>query len=118
MTTEQIITTYLIPAAVAILTALAGWLGAQAKKLYEQYINDKIKRSVVRTAVKATEQLYHDLGGDRKLSEAIKGASEMLAEKNIPISDLELRQMIEAVVSEFNYGFGPLSEPTGDGDAR
>lgn len=106
MTTPDIITTYLIPAAIAALTALLGWLGAQVRKLYERYINDKTKRAVVKTAVEAAEQLYRDLGGPEKLEKAKEGALEMLGEKGIAISDLELRLLIEAVVNGFNTGGG------------
>ena len=35
---------------------------------------------------------------------------EMLNEKGIPISELEMNLLIEAVVSEFNYGFAKAAE--------
>ena len=94
----------------AILTAIAGWLGIVFKSLYTKYINDKTKEAVVRTCVKAAEQLYHDLGGPEKLKKAQEGAVEMLNEKGIPITDLELSMLIESAVSEFNYGFSQTVE--------
>lgn len=108
--TNEIFTTYLLPVIAAALTAVAGYFGAQIKKLYEKYVNDKVKQDVVRTCVKAAEQLYHDLGGPEKLRKAQEGIREMLDEKGIPISDLELNMLIESVVSEFNYGFAKASE--------
>lgn len=112
METSEIISTYLVPALIAALTALAGYLGSKLKTLCEQRLNDKTKRAVVRTAVTAAEQLYHDLGGPEKLKQASDGATEMLAEKGITISSLELRMLIESVVAEFNYSFnGALEEP-------
>lgn len=108
--TNEIFTTYLLPVIAAALTAVAGYFGAQIKKLYEKYVNDKVKQDVVRTCVKAAEQLYHDLGGPEKLRKAQEGVREMLDEKGISITDLELNLLIESVVSEFNYGFAKASE--------
>lgn len=105
MSREEIFSAYLLPAIVAVATALAGLVGAQIKALYEKYVNDKTKEAVVRTCVKAAEQLYHDLSGAEKLQKAQEGVVEMLNEKGIPISELEMNLLIESVVSEFNYGF-------------
>lgn len=110
MTKGEIFATYALPVIAAAVTALAGFLGAQLKGLYQKYINDKTKESVVRTCVKAVEQLYHDLSGPEKLEKAKDGVVEMLNEKGIPISDLEMNLLIEAVVSEFNYGFAKAGD--------
>lgn len=110
MTKGEIFATYALPVIAAAVTALAGFLGAQLKSLYQKYINDKTKESVVRTCVKAVEQLYHDLSGPEKLEKAKDGVVEMLNEKGIPITELEMNLLIEAVVSEFNYGFAKAGE--------
>lgn len=89
----------------AVITALAGYTGVIAKKLCTKYFNDKTKQDVARTVVKAVEQLYKDLHGDEKLDKAIEGMSQMLDEKGIAISDLEMRLLIEAALSEFNNAF-------------
>ena len=113
MTKGEIFANYVLPVLAAAVAALAGFLGAQLKGLYQKYINDKTKESVVRTCVKAVEQLYHDLSGPEKLEKAKDGVVEMLNEKGIPISELEMNLLIEAVVSEFNYGFAKVSEVSG-----
>lgn len=110
MTKGEIFANYVLPVLAAAVTALAGFLGAQLKGLYQKYINDKTKEAVVRTCVKAVEQLYHDLGGPEKLEKAKEGIEEMLNEKGIPISELEMNLLIEAVVSEFNYGFAKAGD--------
>lgn len=110
MTKEEFFATYLFPVIAAAVTALAGFIGVQLKGLYQKYINDKTKEAVVRTCVKAVEQLYHDLGGPAKLEKAKEGIEQMLNEKGIPISDLEMNLLIEAVVSEFNYGFAKAGD--------
>ncbi len=88
-----------------LLTALAGYIGLWIKSLYTKYINDKTKKDVVSTCVKAVEQLYKDLHGEDKYNEVVKSASEMLALKGITISDLEIKMLIEAAVAEFNDAF-------------
>lgn len=88
-----------------IVTAIAGWIGIVIKNLATKYINDKTKKEVARNAVKFVEQVYKDLHGEEKLTEALTAASEMLAEKGISASELELRVLIEAAVAEFNDAF-------------
>jgi len=88
-----------------VITAIAGYLGVVVKNLYTKHLNDKTKHDVAQTVVKAVEQIYTDLHGEEKLNKAIKSASEMLAEKNIQITELELRMLIEAALAEFNNAF-------------
>ena len=88
-----------------LLTTIAGYIGIVVKNLYTRYINDKTKQAVAKTAVQFVEQVYKDLHGEEKLNEALKAASEMLAEKGIKVSDLEMRVLIEAAVAEFNDAF-------------
>ena len=89
----------------AILTAIGGYLGIWAKKLYTKYVNDKTKQAVAKTVVQAVEQLYKDLRGEEKLEKALEAASDMLTERGIMVTDLELRILIEAAVGEFNKAF-------------
>ena len=106
-----------------LLTAFAGYLGLWIKSLYTKYINDKTKKDVVSTCVKAVEQLYKDLHGEDKYNEVVKSASEMLALKGITISELEIKMLIEAAVAEFNNAFNkggserePEAPQTEDGE--
>ena len=89
-----------------VVMAIAGYLGIVVKNLATKYINDKTKRDVAKSAVKFVEQVYKDLHGEEKLNEALQAASEMLLEKNITVTSLELRVLIEAAVAEFNNAFG------------
>ena len=89
----------------AVLTGIFAWLGVKVKALADKYLNDKIKRDVARTVVQAVEQVYKDLHGEEKLNQALTAASDMLAEKGITVTDLELRMLIEAAVAEFNEAF-------------
>lgn len=88
-----------------IVMAIAGYVGIVIKNLATKYINDKTKRDVAKTAVQFVEQVYKDLHGEEKLNAAFSAASEMLAEKGITVSDLEMRVLLEAAVNEFNKNF-------------
>ena len=102
---EAFVSAYGVEIIMAILTAIAGYIGVVVKNLYTKFVNDKTKESVVKTVVQGVEQIYKDLHGDEKLAKAIEAATEMLNEKNIAITEFELRMMIEAAVAEFNKAF-------------
>lgn len=98
----------------AIITAIAGYIGIVIKNLCTKYINDKTKAAVAKTAVQFVEQVYKDLHGEEKLNCALSAASEMLSEKGITASELELRYLIEAAVAEFNNAFNKTNEKEGE----
>ena len=85
-----------------LLTAVAGFIGTQIKRLYEKHINTDRKRKVVETCVKAVEQLYKDIVGSEKLQKAKKNILQMLTQEGIEITEIEMDMLIESVVSEFN----------------
>lgn len=85
-----------------LLTAFAGFIGTQIKRLYEKHINTDRKRKVVETCVKAVEQLYYDLDGAEKLEKAKENILAMLSQEGIEITELEMDMLIESVVAEFN----------------
>ena len=71
-----------------LLTAIAGFIGTQIKRLYEKRINTERKRKVVETCVKAVEQLYHDLDGPEKLEKAKENILAMLTQEGIEITEI------------------------------
>ena len=88
-----------------VIVGIAGYIGIVLKNLVTKYINDKTKQAVAKTSVQFVEQVYKDLHGEEKLNEALSAASDMLAEKGITATQLELRVLIEAAVAEFNEAF-------------
>lgn len=88
-----------------LLLALASWLGAQIKRMYNKYITTEIKQTVCKTAVRFVEQVYRDIHGAEKLKAAMAKAEELLKEKGIAITETELIAMLEAAVNEFNNSF-------------
>lgn len=92
----------------AALSALGVWIG----KVYKEKCNDDTKRKVVRTCCKAVKQLYHDLDGAEKYDKAVEAIVAMLAEKNITITDLEIKMLIEEVCSDFTDAVkGEIAKP-------
>lgn len=102
---NEFISEYGVTILYGIVMGIAGYIGIVAKNLWTKYINDKTKEDVAKTCVKAVEQIYKDLHGDKKLQKALESASEMLVSKNITITDIELRMLIESAVAEFNNAF-------------
>lgn len=92
----------------ALATLIAGWfaiLGNKMKIAYEEKINTQVKKNVVQTTVEYVQQVWKDLEGPEKLQKAITQASIILNEKNIPVSETELRTLIESAVYGLNQGF-------------
>lgn len=85
----------------SLLTLAATALGTWVGQLYKAKVNDEIKRKVVKTCCTAVEQLFKDLKGEAKLAKACESIEAMLAEKNISITALEMRMLIEEVCYDF-----------------
>lgn len=81
----------------AALTAIGAWIG----RIYKEKVNDETKRKVVQTCCKAVKQLYKDLHGAEKYDKAVESIVAMLNQKNITITDLEIKMLIEEVCSDF-----------------
>jgi hypothetical protein len=107
---KMFISEYGTAIAYTILTGVFAYLGVKAKALADKYLNDKTKKDVAKTVVRAVEQIYKDLHGDEKLDKALASASEMLAEKGITVTELEMRMLIESAVAEFNKAFEKKTE--------
>lgn len=99
----------LISALTTILTAVASFVGLKIKAAYEEKVTSEIKRNVVSDVCSFVEQIYTDLHGEEKLNKAIESATEMLSEKGIPITELELRVLIESTVHGFSEPFKVVS---------
>lgn len=107
---SEFITNYGMEILYAIITAIAGYIGFVVKNLYQKYVNDATKKAVVKTCVQAVEQIYTDLHGQDKYNKVVESVSEMLTEKGITITDIELKMLIEAAVGEFNKVFESNNE--------
>lgn len=104
-------TTILYTLLSAAMTALGAWVG----RIYKEKVNDETKRKVVRTCCKAVEQLYRDLKGEEKYDKAVEGIVAMLQEKNITITELEIKMLVEEVCADFNEA---VDKEIKEGDAE
>ena len=102
---KEFISQYGTTIAYAIFTAVFAYLGVKVKAWLDKYLTDHTKRAVVKTVVQAIEQMYKDIHGEEKLNRALVAISEMLEDKGISITELEMRMLIEASVAEFNKAF-------------
>lgn len=93
-----------------VLTALFGYFGIVAKKYFDKWFETKEKKEIAKEVVKFTEQVYKALRGDEKLEMAMEAMSDILEQKGIHITELEMRVLIEAAVAEFNKAFEKESE--------
>jgi phage-related protein len=85
--------------------SVPGRNGDVIKKIYDRATADDTKREVVETCVKAVEQIYQELSGTEKLEKAKENIIEILNNKGIAISEIEMDMLIEACVAEFNLAF-------------
>ena len=93
-----------------VLTALFGYFGIVAKKYFDKWFETKEKKEIAKEVVKFAEQVYKTLHGDEKLQLAMEAMSDILEQKGIHITELEMRVLIEAAVAEFNNAFENLGE--------
>ena len=99
---EEFISTYGVTIIYGLLSAAVTAIGAWIGRIYREKVNDETKRKVVKTCCKAVEQLFYDLNGAEKYEQAVEAIEAMLAEKNITITDLEIKMLIEEVCSDFS----------------
>lgn len=94
----------LLPILSTVLTGVVAYIGVKLKALYERIENDKTKKDAAKTCVQAIEQLYKDLHGEEKFNECAQSLTEMLNEKGITVTELELKMLIESAVQQLNLG--------------
>lgn len=88
-----------------IALGIATYVGYFLKAIVQEFVNNKKIKEIVKTAVAAVEQMYKNLHGQEKFEAALAAATEMLNNKGLIISQIELRLLIEATLAEFNNAF-------------
>lgn len=94
-----------------LLVTLFGIFGMIAKRMAAKYLDNDTKRAMAKVVVQFVEQVYKDLHGDAKLDAALAVFEEMLNEKNINATVLEMKVLLEAAVAEFNEVFKTPAVP-------
>ena len=96
--------------ACAALTAVTGAIGVWAKGLLERYRGDQTKREVAELCVQAVEQVCRGLHGSEKYQKCAGAMAEILAQRGVPVTELEIKVLCEAALARFNAAF---SAPAG-----
>lgn len=81
-----------------IFVAILSYISLEIKKIYKHHITNKTKKEVIIFVCHAINELYPNESGENKLNLAITNAKQILTEKGITISDLELRMYIAGTV--------------------
>lgn len=89
-----------------IVMAIMGFAGICIKNIIKKFSDERTKEQVCKTAVKAVEQMYADLTGDERYEKAVESVTEMLEEKGISATELEVKILIESAVKEMNINLG------------
>lgn len=97
----ELLQPYILEIVATVLTAVASFIGMKIKSIYQEKVNTETKEKVVKTVCNAVEQLYKHLSGEEKLEAAKSSILEMLNEKGITITELEMNMLIEATVNSF-----------------
>ena len=88
----------LMPILATFLTAVFTYLGNKIKNAYETKLKNETAKTIVDDTVRYVQQVYKDLDGTEKLQKAIEKAQEVLKEKGIILTDVEINMLIESSV--------------------
>lgn len=84
-----------------ILLAILSFIGITFKTSYEKFVKEKTKKMVVEDSVRFVEQKFKNLS-KKKFEKAKEYSLELLTDKGITISDLELEILIESVCNNLD----------------
>lgn len=101
----EFVSAYGLTIAYAALTALAGAAGVWLKRWVGRYRDDKTKREVAEVCVQAVEQVYRELHGAEKFAKCADAMAEMLAQRGVAVTELEIKVLCEAALARFNRAF-------------
>ena len=92
----------LVDVLMVVVTGIVGYLGTLIKKVLDEKLDTKQKKQIAQDTARYVEQVGKDLNAAEKAEAFDQAAAEMLAEKGIAITELELKVLREAAVNELN----------------
>lgn len=81
-----------------IVMVLIGYIGVRFKNFSKEYLDDKMKKEIIKQTVMYVEQTGKNLSCEEKKMKARQKSYEWLKEKKINISNTELEILIESSV--------------------
>lgn len=82
-----------------IITGIIGYIGIRIKNIYQEFVQDKMKKEIVEKTVRYVEQTGKEISCDEKKSKTREKSLEWMKEKNLSVSDTELEILIESAVN-------------------
>lgn len=79
-----------------ILYIIISYISIGIKNIYKGYVNEHTKKSIAELCVNACEQLHSNDSKEEKFKYASKNLKQILLEKNIKLSDTEIKVLIES----------------------
>lgn len=80
----------------SVFLSIVSYVSFSIKKILKKHVDDKTKKEIIVTVCVAINKLYPNLNNDEKFNKIIFNCEQILKEKGIIISDLELRMYIVA----------------------
>ena len=80
-------------------------LGFAMKKAITKFLNTKEKRQLAQDVVLYVEQYWKELKGQDKFDVAAEAFAQILEERGIKTSAIEIRTLIESALGAFNNAF-------------
>lgn len=96
---QEIVSTYLIPAAVTAIGGILAYLGARIKAIYEEKVKDEKIREIVYDVVLYIERTMKSDENQAKFQAALDRATSWLGSKGYDVDPTELALLIEASVN-------------------
>lgn len=81
-----------------VIMAIISYLGLLSKKFIKNYYTNKTTKEVVEIVCKMVEKLYPELSHEEKIEKILKNTNEMLSDKEITPTELELRMLISSTI--------------------
>ena len=99
---NEMISNILMDVLMVVVTGVVGYLGTLIKKYLDEHLDTKKKKQVAQDTARYVEQVCKDLDSAEKAEAFDQAAAEMLSDKGIMVTDLELKVLREAAVNELN----------------
>jgi len=92
-----------------LLSGVVGWATLKVKTYFQDKVDTDTKKAIIKDTVLYVQQVYEKLDGTEKLKKATETAIEWLNSKNVSITEVEVRILIEAAIMEAKNAWN--SEP-------
>ncbi len=97
---KSFISVYGFPILSTIITAVISYIGIHLKNTINTYLKHKTKIEEAEMVYHATEELYPNISKEDKYQKMVANLKQILKEKNINITDLEINILLYSVMNK------------------